>query len=84
MLGLQFLLEGARQGEPGVHFALEETANQLRRIAQVFGWDLRPLEERGLLTFRYVSPSSSRPIGSCTRRGTTWRGWARAGPCWTA
>jgi circadian clock protein KaiC len=56
MLGLQFLLEGARQGEPGIHFALEETANQLRRIAQVFGWDLRPLEERGLLTFRYVSP----------------------------
>ena len=35
MLGLQFLLEGARQGEPGIHFALEETANQLRRIAQV-------------------------------------------------
>ena len=56
MLGLQFLLEGARQGEPGIHFALEETANQLRRIAQGFGWDLRPLEERGLLTFRYVSP----------------------------
>ena len=56
MLGLQFLLEGARQGEPGIHFALEETANQLRRIAQVFGWDLRPLEERGLFTLRYVSP----------------------------
>ena len=31
-------------------------ANQLRRIAQGLGWDLRPLEERGLLTFRYVSP----------------------------
>ena len=42
MLGLQFLLEGARQGEPGIHFALEETANQLRRIAQGFGWDLAP------------------------------------------
>jgi len=56
MLGLQFLLEGARNGEPGVHFALEETANQLRRIAQVFGWDTGPLEQRGLLTFRYVSP----------------------------
>jgi len=56
MLGLQFLLEGARNGEPGIHFALEETANQLRRIARDFGWDLRPLEDRGLFTFNYVSP----------------------------
>ncbi len=56
LLGLQFLLEGARNGEPGIHFTLEETTNQLRRIAQGFGWDLRPLEERGLFTFSYVSP----------------------------
>jgi circadian clock protein KaiC len=56
LLALQFLLEGARNGEPGIHFTLEETANQLRRIAQKFGWDLRPLEERGLFTFSYVSP----------------------------
>jgi circadian clock protein KaiC len=56
LLGLQFLLEGARNGEPGLHFTLEETTDQLRRIALGFGWDLRPLEERGLFTFRYVSP----------------------------
>jgi circadian clock protein KaiC len=56
LLGLQFLLEGARHGEPGIHFTLEETANQLRRIAQGFGWELRSLEEQGLFTFRYVSP----------------------------
>jgi len=56
LLGLQFLLEGARNGEPGIHFTLEETTNQLRRIAQGLGWDLRPLEERGLFTFHYVSP----------------------------
>jgi circadian clock protein KaiC len=56
LLGLQFLLEGARNGEPGIHFTLEETANQLRRIAAGFGWELRSLEERGLFTFHYVSP----------------------------
>ena len=56
LLGLRFLLEGARHGEPGIHFTLEETAEQLRGIAQGFGWDLRPLEERGLLTLSYVSP----------------------------
>jgi circadian clock protein KaiC len=56
LLGLQFLLEGARKGEPGVHFTLEETTNQLRRIAQSFGWDLPALEEQKLFTFSYVSP----------------------------
>jgi circadian clock protein KaiC len=56
LLGLQFLLEGARNGEPGIHFTLEETTNQLRSIARGFGWDIRSLEERGLFTFRYVSP----------------------------
>jgi len=56
LLGLHFLLEGARQGEVGIHFTLEETADQLRQIAQGFGWDLRPLEKSGLLTLSYVSP----------------------------
>jgi len=56
LLGLQFLLEGARQGEPVVLFTLEETPDQLRGIAQGFGWDLPALERRGLLTLCYVSP----------------------------
>jgi circadian clock protein KaiC len=56
LLGLQFLLEGARNGEPGIHFTLEETTSQLRRIALSLGWDLRPFEEQGLFTFSYTSP----------------------------
>jgi circadian clock protein KaiC len=56
LLGLQFLLEGARHGEPGVHFMLEETAPQLRGIAHGLGWDLPELERRGLLTLSYTSP----------------------------
>jgi circadian clock protein KaiC len=56
LLALHFLLEGARRGEVGIHFTLEETADQLRSIAQGFGWDLRPLEQSGLLTLSYVSP----------------------------
>jgi circadian clock protein KaiC len=56
LLGLQFLLEGARRGEPGIHFTLEETADQLRGIAQGFGWDLREMEQRRVLSLRYVSP----------------------------
>jgi circadian clock protein KaiC len=56
VLGLQFLLEGARRGEPGVHFTLEETSDQLRGIAQGFGWDLLDLEKRHLLALAYTSP----------------------------
>jgi circadian clock protein KaiC len=56
LLGLQFLLEGARRGEPGVHFMLEETPDQLRGIARGLGWDLAAVEQRGLLTLSYVSP----------------------------
>ncbi len=56
LLGLQFLLAGARRGEPGIHFTLEETAGQLRAIARGFRWGLEELEERGLFTFSYASP----------------------------
>jgi circadian clock protein KaiC len=56
LLGLQFLLEGARRGEPGVHFLLEETPAQLRQYAHNLGWNLRELEGQGLLTLSYVSP----------------------------
>jgi circadian clock protein KaiC len=56
LIGLQFLLEGARRGEAGIHFTLEETAGQLREVARAFGWDLGELEQRRLLTLYYVSP----------------------------
>jgi circadian clock protein KaiC len=56
LLGLHFLLEGARQGEPGIHFMLEETPDQLRGFAQSLGWDLPALEERGLIHLSYISP----------------------------
>jgi circadian clock protein KaiC len=56
LMGLQFLLEGARRGEPGIHFTLEETADQLRGIAQGFGWELEEMERRGLFSISYVSP----------------------------
>ena len=38
--GLHFIIEGARQGEPGVFATLQENASQLTRLAAGFGWDL--------------------------------------------
>ena len=61
LLGLQFLLEGARLGEPGIHFALEETPEQLREIAHGFGWPLADFEQRGLITLSYFSPVELSP-----------------------
>ena len=56
LLGLHFLVEGARRGEPGVLFTLEETPDQLRDIASKFPFDFAAMEQKGLLHLRYVSP----------------------------
>jgi circadian clock protein KaiC len=56
LLGLHFLLEGARQGEPGILFTLEETPAQIRAVARNFGWELAPLEAQGRLLISYTSP----------------------------
>jgi circadian clock protein KaiC len=39
-LGLQFLLEGMRAGEPGLYITLSETGEELRAVAASHGWSL--------------------------------------------
>jgi circadian clock protein KaiC len=56
LLGINFLMEGARRGEKSVMFTLEETPDQLRAIVKSFGWDLAELEDSGLLSIIYTSP----------------------------
>jgi circadian clock protein KaiC len=56
LLGLHFLVEGARRGEPGVLFTLEETPDQLRDIASKFPFGFATHEEKGLVHLRYTSP----------------------------
>jgi circadian clock protein KaiC len=56
LLGLHFLVEGARRGEPGVLFTLEETPDQIRDVASRFPFGFAALEEKGLLHLRYSSP----------------------------
>ncbi len=56
VLGLHFLVAGARAGEPGVLLTLEETPEQLRGIGRGFGWNLRELERRQRLAIHYTSP----------------------------
>jgi circadian clock protein KaiC len=56
LVGLHFLLAGARRGEPGILFTLEETPAQIRAVAKNFGWDIAPLEAQGRLLISYTSP----------------------------
>lgn len=56
LLGLHFVVDGARKGEPCVLFTLEETIDQLRAIADAFGFDLSGLEKQGLVHLSYAAP----------------------------
>jgi circadian clock protein KaiC len=53
---LHFLLNGAREGEPGAYISFQEDPSQLRRIARNFGFDLPTLSQRGNLAMLYSSP----------------------------
>ena len=50
---LQFLLEGARRGEPGLYITLSETENELRESASTHGWSLNAIQ-----VFELVPPES--------------------------
>ena len=46
---MQFLIEGARRGEPVLYVTLSETAEELQSVAQSHGWDLSGVSIRELL-----------------------------------
>ncbi|HTW05020.1 MAG TPA: ATPase domain-containing protein, partial [Streptosporangiaceae bacterium] len=52
LMGLHFIFNGARGGEPGVIANLQENRTQLRRIAAGFGWSL----DEPLVDVMYRSP----------------------------
>jgi circadian clock protein KaiC len=56
LLCLHYLAEGARRGERGVLFTLEETPEQLRGIADAIGIDVAALEAQGALVVKHTSP----------------------------
>lgn len=39
-LAMQFLLEGAKRGEPGLYVSLSETRDEIEVVARSHGWDL--------------------------------------------
>jgi circadian clock protein KaiC len=41
LMGLHFVMNGARQGQPGVIATMQENPTQLQRVLSGFGWSLR-------------------------------------------
>jgi circadian clock protein KaiC len=54
-VGLQFLLEGAARGEPGLYVSLEEGPEQLLASAEALGLPLRAAVDAGLIEIIYVT-----------------------------
>jgi len=54
LLGLHFLMAGVEQGEPGLLVGFRESPVQLADIGRSFGWDLKSLEEDGMLAWRHL------------------------------
>ncbi len=49
MLGLEFLVRSAQEGQPGILLTFEEREDALRGYAEGFGWNLPDLEAQGRL-----------------------------------
>ncbi len=49
IFGLQYIYNGAMDGEPGVYVSLESSVEELKEQASEFGWDLNKLEKKGTL-----------------------------------
>jgi len=51
IFSLQFLITGAKLGEPGVYLAIDEPANHVITGIKRFGWDVDPFIKKKLLLF---------------------------------
>jgi circadian clock protein KaiC len=56
VFAVHFLAAGIQLDEPGVFVTFEESASDVRKNMQSFGWDLAKWEEEGKLTFVDASP----------------------------
>ncbi len=61
-IALQFLLEGAREGERGLYITLSETAAELREVARSHKWTLEDVELFELVNEDGLDPDSEQSI----------------------
>jgi circadian clock protein KaiC len=58
---LQFLLEGAKRGEPGLYLTLEEGPHQMARVAETLGLPLEEATRSGQTEIVHLSREGVRP-----------------------
>ncbi|MDP2672949.1 MAG: ATPase domain-containing protein, partial [Nanoarchaeota archaeon] len=56
IFGMEFLMEGMKQGENVLHISFEESKNEFYRNMNQLGWDLEKWEKNGNFTFLEYSP----------------------------
>jgi circadian clock protein KaiC len=61
-IALQFLLEGARNGERGLYITLSETAAELREVARSHNWSLDAIELFDLVNEDGLDPEKEQSI----------------------
>jgi KaiC/GvpD/RAD55 family RecA-like ATPase len=49
IFAIQFIVQGAMKGEPGIYLTLDERPELIREDMLRFGWNLRELEDKGLM-----------------------------------
>lgn len=61
VIGLNFIVEGAKKGEAGIILSFEETPEELYSNAANFGWDLKGMEKKGIIKIIHALPASLDP-----------------------
>lgn len=56
LTALSWLVQGARNGEPGLLISYDSPPESIVRHTDAFSWDLQGLRERGLLHILYIPP----------------------------
>jgi circadian clock protein KaiC len=49
IMGLQFLVEGAKKGEKGLYISFEESSKNIKMQADEFGWDIDAYEKKNII-----------------------------------
>ncbi len=56
IFSLKFIMEGVNKGKRGLYLSFEEPVSQLKANALSMGWDIDNLIEKGLVSFKFISP----------------------------
>lgn len=60
----QFIWDGLKKGDTGLYITLEESPEDIKADAAMFGWDFNAFEKKGLCRIIYHDPAQVNNLGS--------------------